>query len=356
MFCPVFIVKLQLISDEKSMKKILSIILSLSIASIAAFAQSAAPRIDAELHFNKEGKFKILQLADTHIIAGDERSERALQNVKAVLEAEKPDFIIHTGDMIFGSPATESARLLLQILSDSGIPFAVTLGNHDSDFDLSRADIYEFVCSFRGNVNAPADLGISGFSNGILTLSGPNGLERVLYLFDSGNRDYLSGIKSWGYVHADQIEWYRRASNYFTSSHGGEPVSSIAFMHIPVPEYQLGLHDSKKKARYLRGNLGEEPASPVFNSGLYVAMREQGDVKAMVAGHDHNNDFVMLWQGFYFIYGRYSGCDTVYNDLKPNGARVFEFTQGDPGFKTWIRLSDGRTEQELYLAPDSKTL
>ena len=81
-----------------------------------------------------------------------------------------------------------------------------------------------------------------------------------------------------------------------------------------------------------------------------------GDVQAMVTGHDHNNDFVMLWQGFYFIYGRFGGCSTVYNDLKPNGARVFEFTAGDPGFHTWVRLSDGRVEQALYLYPGRKNL
>lgn len=332
------------------------IALFLILLPFMASGQQTAPRVAAELKYNKDGKIKILQLADTHSIAGDARTERTLQNLNAVLDAEKPDFVIHTGDIVFGKPARESALLVLGTLVERGIPFAVTLGNHDSDFDLSRAEIYNLVRSVAGNVNTPADEAISGYSNDILTLSGSRGLERVFYLFDSGNRDYLAGKKSWGYVHGDQINWYRRASDYFKGRNGGEPVPSMAFMHIPVPEYQQGLHDSSKKARFLCGNIGEEPAVPIFNSGLYTAMREQGDVQAMVTGHDHNNDFVMLWQGFFFIYGRFSGCDTVYNDLKPNGARVFEFTEGEPGFRTWIRLSDGRIEQEMLLQPGMKNL
>ena len=337
------------------MKKTI-IILLWALLSVAAAGQGKAPRIASELHYGKDGKFKILQLTDTHVIAGDERSERTLQNLDAVLDAEKPDFVIHTGDIVFGKPAAESARLVFKALTDRGIPFAVALGNHDSDFDLSREEMYNLVRSIPGNVNTPADSGVAGFSNDILTLSGKNGTDRVIYLFDSGNRDYLAGVKSWGYVHADQIEWYRAASDWFKNLNGGTPMPSFAFFHIPLPEYRQALHDTSKKARFLCGNIGEEPASPVFNSGLYVAMREQGDVVGVSTGHDHNNDFVLLWQGFFFIYGRYGGCDTVYNDLKPNGARVFEFTEGDPGFRTWIRLSDGRVEQDLRLRPGMKTL
>ncbi|MBO4340142.1 MAG: metallophosphoesterase family protein [Bacteroidales bacterium] len=337
------------------MKRILLLICSL-LFGLSESVQGQTPDVAAQLRFNKKGKFKILQITDTHVVYGDTLSERTIKNLNAVLDAEKPDFVIHTGDIVYGKPARESAILALKPVVDRKIPFAVTLGNHDSDFDLTRAQMYELVRSIPGNVNTPADTALAGYSNDILTLSGKNGIERVFYLFDSGNRDYLYGIKSWGYVHSSQIDWYRSVSNFFKEAAGGNPVPAYAFFHIPVPEYRQALHDAGKRARFLCGNVGEEPAVPLFNSGLYLAMREQGDVQAIVTGHDHNNDFVLLWQKFYFIYGRYSGCDTVYNDLKPNGARVFEFTEGDPAVHTWIRLCDGRVEQELYLTPFASIL
>ena len=71
----------------------------------------------------------------------------------------------------FTSPAEPSAREILQPLVERGIPFAIALGNHDSDFDLSRSDIFKVYRSVQGNVNTPDDLGLHGCSNDILTLS-----------------------------------------------------------------------------------------------------------------------------------------------------------------------------------------
>ena len=128
-------------------------------------------RVAYDLKYPKDGKLKILQLTDTHYIAGDARSERALHNVIEMLDAEKPDFVIHTGDIVFGKPAETSARAILQPLVDRNIPFAVAMGNHDSDFDLTRTEMYKILRSIPGNVNTPDDLGINGCSNDILTLS-----------------------------------------------------------------------------------------------------------------------------------------------------------------------------------------
>ena len=254
---------------------------------------------------------------------------------------------------MFGKPAEASARHILQPLVDRKIPFAVAMGNHDSDFDLSRTDMFKVLRSIPGNVNTIDDEGISGCSNDIITLSGSKGVDRVFYLFDSGNRVEIAGQKGWSYVHDDQIAWYKKHSREFTEANGGKPVPSLAFFHIPVPEYKEAIRDT---SRVMMGNIGEEPGAPKVNSGLYLAMREMGDVQGIVTGHDHNSDFVMLWQDFFLIYGRFSGCDTVYNDLKPNGARIFEFTEGDDGFKTWVRLYGGKVEQELYLYPGMKNL
>ena len=265
--------------------------------------KTPADGIAHRLKYNSNGKIKILQFTDTHYIEGDERSERALKNVIQMLDAEKPDFVIHTGDIVFGKPAETSARHILQPLVDRKIPFAVAMGNHDSDCDLSRTDMFKVLRSIPGNVNTIDDEGISGCSNDIITLSGSKGVDRVFYLFDSGNRVEIAGQKGWSYVHDDQIAWYKKHSREFTEANGGKPVPSLAFFHIPVPEYKEAIRDT---SRVMMGNIGEEPGAPKVNSGLYLAMREMGDVQGIVTGHDHNSDFVMLWQDFFLIYGRLS--------------------------------------------------
>jgi hypothetical protein len=45
--------------------------------------------------------------------------------------------------------------------------------------------------------------------------------------------------------------------------------------------------------------------------------------------------------GFGKYEGRFTGGDNVYNNIKPNGARVIELTEGERSFRTWIRLRDG---------------
>ena len=97
--------------------------------------------------------------------------------------------------------------------------------------------------------------------------------------------------------------------------------------------------------------MGEHIGCSKLNSGLFQAMKLNGDIQAIVCGHEHNNDFVMQYMGVMLIYGRFSGCDTVYNDLKPNGARVFEFTSGQRGFTTWVRLNSGEIENKVFLDP-----
>ena len=62
--------------------------------------------------------------------------------------------------------------------------------------------------------------------------------------------------------------------------------------------------------------------------------------------------YAMYWNKVFLIYGRFSGCDTVYNDLKPNGARVIELTEGEQSFRSWIRIFGGQIDQDLRYPDD----
>ena len=302
-----------------------------------------------DFRYGPDGTFKVLQLTDTHYIAGDPRSERALSNVCEMLDAERPDLVIHTGDIVFGRPDIPSAQAILQPIADRGIPFAVALGNHDSQFGATREEMFQAIRAIPGCVNLPPKEGVYGCSNDVITLSGPGGVDRVLFLFDSMDAVILKGeeeIHSYDYIRFSQLEWYRNQSAKFTEGNGGNPIPSLAFFHIPLCELPEGLSNGGK---ILAGENGEPPCPSRLNSGLLAQMRELGDIQAIVNGHDHDCDYVLDYGQMYYIYGRFSGCDTTYNHLGPSGARVFQFTQGARPFRTWVRLQGGEVRQDLVL-------
>lgn len=320
-------------------------------------ASAPEPSPAADLSYGEDGKFTLLQFTDTHYIAGDPRSERAKQCVCEALDAVKPDLVIHTGDILYGKPDIPSAIEILSPMAERGIPFAVALGNHDSQFGSTREDVYAAIRSLPGCLNTAPKEGVYGCSNDVITLSSGGKVDRALYLFDSMDAVKLKGeedIHSYDYIRFSQLGWYRDWSARLRLAAGGVPVPALAFFHIPLCEVNDGL---ASEGSTLTGNNCEPPCPSRVNSGLLAQMREMGDVQAIVNGHDHDCDYVLHYMQMYFIYGRFSGCDTVYNHLgqqgvsgsKVSGCRIFQFRPGSPAFTTWVRLQGGEVQQLLTL-------
>ena len=312
----------------------------LFLSCFIAFAQQTL------LKFNDNQKFKVVQFTDLHYIAGNERAQPALENIREVLEAEKPDLVFLTGDLIYGKPADKSIRELLEPIIDAKIPFAVTFGNHDDEYEFSRAELLAIIQTMPYNLTTTID-GLSGVTNYILPVKSSDKQKdaAVLYCFDSHAYCTLDDIKGYDYIKFDQIAWYRENSTAYTSQNGNNPLPSLAFFHIPLPEYALAASD---ETAMLTGTRKERVCSPVLNSGLFTAMREMKDVKGIFVGHDHDNDYAVYWKDILLAYGRYGGGNTVYNNLKPNGARVIELTEGEYGFRTWIRLKGGQIIHDIH--------
>ncbi len=299
--------------------------------------------------FGTNGKFRIMQITDTHYIAGDGRSKRALDNLNQMLDREKPDLVIHTGDIIFGKPADRSLDEIFAPIVERKIPFAVALGNHDDEFGMTRLEVYNHIRKIPYCINTP-EKGIHGASNDLITLSTPDGKKQwAFFLLDTLNRCHDIKMDTYDYLHFDQIQWYREQSQRLKTENGGKPLPALAFMHIPLYEHLEALID---KNRRIVGNMREDPCPSLINSGMFSQMQEMGDVMALFSGHEHDNDYVMKWRGKYLIYGRFSGCNTVYNNLKANGCRMVELTKGDPNFRTYICNYDGGTEQDMTLPKD----
>lgn len=317
-----------------------------------AFATTAGAQHNNKLRFKTDGTFKIVQFTDTHIVWNDSRSDVAYECIDKVVKSENPDFIILTGDIIYSEPAIDNFKKVMNYVSQYKIPFAFVFGNHDHQFNVTDSALLASVKNVPYNMTTTAP-GISGDCNFDLPVYAPNGkkVEAVLYGLDSHNDSRLGkvGVKGYDYIYRDQIDWYARTSKGYTQKNNGTPLPSLAFFHIPLPEYWDAAIDP---VAILYGSRREPMCNPKLNSGLFCAMKEQGDVMGMFCGHDHDDDYAVAYYGVLLAYGRFSGGNTEYNHLNCNGARVIEMKQGERSFKTWIRLRNGAVEQSTEFPKD----
>ena len=296
-----------------------------------------SPMKSQDLKFGEDKKFKIVQFTDVHWKADSIASEEAGERMSEVLDAEKPDLVIFTGDVIFGKPADKSMRCALEPTIKRGIPFAVTFGNHDDELGMSRKELYDFIKDMPGNLTSTVE-GLSGVTNFILPVKASDGSKdaALLYVFDSHSYSTLKHLKGYGWIKHDQVQWYLNESKKFTESNGGTPLTALSFFHIPLSEYHEAVNN---EGSFLIGTRKEEACNQEINTGMFAAMQEAGDVLGVFVGHDHVNDYAVSWKGIMLCYGRFTGGKTVYHDMPGgNGARVIELTEGVRQFRSWIRL------------------
>lgn len=322
-----------------------------SSASSAYLASPVYQKNARTLKFNANGKFKIVQFTDVHWVPGNAASETAAERMNEILDAEKPDFVVYTGDVAFGKPATQCYEQAFEPVISRKIPFAFTFGNHDDEQGMTRAEIFDFIKDMPGNLTGTVE-GLTGKSNFIVPVLSSDGKKNafVLYHFDSLSYSPLKEVDGYDWMKADQIDWYRRCSAELTAQNSGKPLPALAFFHIPLPEFNQAARDEDA---LLIGIRKEEACAPKVNTGLFTAMLEAGDVMGVFAGHDHVNDYVVNWKGILLGYGRYTGGKTVYCDVPwGNGARVIELTEGERSFESWIVTKNGRVDNRFMFPKD----
>lgn len=98
-----------------------------------------------ELTFNAAGKFKIVQFTDIHWKHGSPNGQKVLRLMASVLDKERPDLVILTGDIVTSQPAEQGWVAVTKPMIDRNINWAAVLGNHDDERDLSRAGIISLL-------------------------------------------------------------------------------------------------------------------------------------------------------------------------------------------------------------------
>lgn len=304
---------------------------------IAAPADGWTQNSRPVLRFRPDSTFKVAQFTDIHWDPAKPNSRESAATIRMVLELEKPDLAIFTGDIVVAAPAAEGWRAIGGIMAETAIPWAVTLGNHDDETDLSRAAIFQLLESLPGFAGEAGPANLPGAGTSLLPLLAAAGdsVAALIYCFDSlGYPPDRKKYGSYDWIKFDQIVWYRETSRRCTEQNGGEPLPALAFMHIPLPEH-LQAWENKSGV----GVKKEGVFAADINSGLLASLIEMGDVMAVSVGHDHDNNYIGVVGGIALAFGQSSGANG-YGELE-RGSRIFQLRQGQRGFASWIRTRSG---------------
>ena len=284
----------------------------------------------------KKGLFKIVQITDLHYKLGVKTSEQGLACVREMVETEKPDLVVVTGDIIYSAPADSTLSVVLKTFAQLGVPFCMTFGNHDYDFKTPAVALYNQMQKTPNCVMPVLQGKNTDYSLPILSSNGKR-TAAVLYCIDTHNKPAIGGIGGYQWISHNQITWYRQRSMVYKQKNGGRPVPSLAFLHIPLPEFNYATANTQCP---MYGSRLEKAYSPSINSGMFASIKEMGDIMGVFCGHDHDNDYAVSYFNVLLAHGRFSGGNTEYNHLK-RGARVIVLKEGKREFDTWIREVGG---------------
>ncbi|WP_391575092.1 metallophosphoesterase family protein [Cohnella sp.] len=294
----------------------------------------------SSLEFRSDGTFTIVQFTDLHWTNGGRKDALTRALMERVLEEERPDLIVLTGDIIDSlrcADPVSSFRDALSVSAGSGIPWATVFGNHDSEGAVSRQKLMSAQLELSGAIAEPGPDNVSGVGNFVARIANAAGQTgAALYFLDSGAYSELPSVGGYDWIRADQIAWYREQASALRRANGGTPVPALLFQHIPLPEYREVWNTS-----VCNGHRHEKVHAPRVNSGLFSALVETGGVTGVFCGHDHTNDYFGELRGIKLVYGRATGYNTYGRWFHRRGARVIRLREGEAGFSTWLRLANG---------------
>ncbi|MEI0737420.1 metallophosphoesterase [Paenibacillus sp. JTLBN-2024] len=192
------------------------------------------------LHFNSDGKFKIVQFTDTEFSRASEEETRMKAMMAKILEAEKPDLAVYTGDVIAsgGSPdPVQAFKDAVSVPEEMQLPWAAVFGNHDSEApNVTREQLHNLQLAHRYCYAQPDPPNVQGTGNYVLEILGRDH-QAALYFLDSGSYSPLEHLRLgfYDWIRRSQIAWYTETSYRLTVRNGGSPLPSLGFFHILFP-------------------------------------------------------------------------------------------------------------------------
>ncbi|KAJ7066567.1 Metallo-dependent phosphatase-like protein [Mycena amicta] len=358
------------------------------------------------LHFSHNGQFKILQIADLHYsvaatkcrdtppslscIGGSDNST-AKTLISTILDIEKPDLVVFTGDQLNGQGTSWDPRSILAKFSREvatrSIPWTVVFGNHDEDGYASKEAQVKMIKALPYSLMEAGPKDVHGVGNYLLKVLSADPSKThllTLYFLDSGS--YSRGFYNlWGWftptaydwIRQSQIDWFfqesasirpierpfspdntkdlghiwrRQGSDQLTpqTSKLAKP-NAMMFFHMPLPE-TYNTPDIGSNGRPLDvGISGQEEQGSAkdsdgfFTKGVLQALEADGarvptpEVKVIGNGHSHLTENCRRVKGVWFCFGgggSYSGYGKLGFDRR---FRIYDISDFGETIRTYKR-------------------
>lgn len=335
-----------------------------NLEKVRAFENAGTRQLEFEAtdtgywNIYSDDDIKVMQLTDIHIGGGPfsiGKDLKALNAVAAMITAEKPDFVIITGDLVYpiimqSGTINNSygARLVAELMESLGVYWTYTYGNHDVEAGsiYSKEEINELYSNYPHCFTATVE-GIDGYSNRAFNIVNSDGvITRSLVLLDSHDYgpEHIAVISAqYDNIHENQVEWYKSAIVSLNEQNKKaisalpadkqieyaalETVPSSVYFHIPLKEYadawaefeQNGYKDTAD-VKYNSGVAGEVVCCGDGEDNLFEYMVELGSTDSVFCGHDHYNYYSVNYKGINLCYGMYIDY-IAYIGIKNNGSQ-----------------------------------
>jgi len=287
------------------------------------------------LKFDNNGNFKIVQFTDLH---EGPNIDKTIDLMNKILQYEKPNMVIITGDIIDGKCKTvddikKAISYIAEPMETRSIPWAIVFGNHDDEHGMmTKEAMMKFYMDFKYNVS---EIGYKTFDrignyNILIESLKDNTPKFNIYMMDSGK--YAPFYIGYNWIKFTQISWYKRTALNLKQKHG-KIIPALMFFHIPLRKF--------KKAwisKLIDGKRCEKERCGRINLCFFNTLVRTGDVKGIFVGHDHLNNYCGLLKGIKLGYAGHTGYTGYWKHDITRGARIFIINESDPtNFETWLR-------------------
>lgn len=304
--------------------------------------------------------FVILNLTDPQLNPPEWAPEYSARKIleytlNELISRVKPDLITVSGDISWGANHFEAYRCFAELMETHGIPWAPVWGNHDNE---GGPDVIEEIVQLYSNYSTFLyERGDKKLGNGnyVITIMEEDRCVEALFMMDTHSDNDIVLLDrncvpktygSYASLTPEQLDWYRDQVQLL-SERGCRDSSLI--VHIPLYGYReafyaateeafrepgkVSLADSYRgigwKDEYKATSFGvnrEGIASSNYNDGVLPVLVELGHTKHVIAGHEHVNNFSILFNGVRLTYATKigSGC---YWDADLNGGTVLTVTE-----------------------------